>query len=142
MTTDKQALVRHAVLLFYLFTSVYSRVFSFTGILWNNSNPKCMYIKIEVSVYTEFILVRLCNKLFRNTLESILGTNQYWTMSVQFLAQGNNDLPLLLHLKPCIKQSLDYLLEVLTTQPCRHPNRNFIDLSLFYIMFIICFLRG
>ena len=49
---------------------------------------------IFVLVYThsEFILVRLWRKLLadRNTLESIPGTNQYWAISVKFLAQGNN----------------------------------------------------
>ena len=50
----------------------------------------------EYLVYTEFILVWLCRKLlaYRNTLESFPGTNQYWAMSVKFLAQGNNGLPL------------------------------------------------
>ena len=49
-------------------------------------------------VYTEFILVPLCRKrfslIYRNTLESVPGTNQYWAMSVKFLAQGNNNLAL------------------------------------------------
>ena len=37
--------------------------------------------------YTEFIVVQLCSKLlaYRNTLESVPGTNQYWAMSVSFL---------------------------------------------------------
>ena len=48
------------------------------------------------SVFTEFILVRLWRKLipYRNTLESVPGTKQYWAMSVKFLAEGNNGLPL------------------------------------------------
>ena len=31
---------------------------------------------------------------YRNTLESVHGTNQYWVMNVMFHAQGNNGLPL------------------------------------------------
>jgi hypothetical protein len=31
---------------------------------------------------------------YRHTFESVPGTNQYWAISVKFLAQGNNDLPL------------------------------------------------
>ena len=27
---------------------------------------------------------------YRNTFESVPGTNQYWAMSIKFLAQGNN----------------------------------------------------
>ena len=52
--------------------------------------------KIIILVYTEFILVRLCRKLlaYRYTLESVPGTNHYWEISVKFLAQGNNGLPL------------------------------------------------
>jgi hypothetical protein len=51
-------------------------------------------ISIPFLVYTEFILVRLCRKLlaYKHTFESIPGTNQYWAMSVKFLAQGNNDM--------------------------------------------------
>ena len=47
-------------------------------------------------VHSEFILVWLYKKLlaYRNTLESVLGINQYWAMSVKFLAQWNNGLPL------------------------------------------------
>ena len=48
-------------------------------------------------VYTEFILFRLCRKLFslyRNTLESVPGTNQYWAISLKFPAEGNNGLSL------------------------------------------------
>jgi hypothetical protein len=38
----------------------------------------------------------LCRKLkaYRHTFDSVLGTNQYWAISVKFLAQGNNDWPL------------------------------------------------
>ena len=52
----------------------------------------CFVRKLDVLVYTEFILVRLCRKLlaYINTLESIPGTDQYWVISVKFLAQGNN----------------------------------------------------
>ena len=54
---------------------------------------KCKYYIIAV-VYTEFNLVWLWRKLlaYRNTLESVPGTNQYWAISVWFLAQGNNGL--------------------------------------------------
>ena len=47
-------------------------------------------------LYTEFVLVWLCRKLlaYRNTLESVPGTNQYWAVSVKFLAHGNNSLSL------------------------------------------------
>ena len=53
--------------------------------------------------YTEFILVRLCRKLlaYRNTLEYVPGTNQYWAMSVMFLAHGNNDLSLIWFIFSC-----------------------------------------
>ena len=46
--------------------------------------------------YTEFILVQLFRKLlaYRITLDSVPGTNQYWAMSIKFLAQGNNGLSL------------------------------------------------
>ena len=55
------------------------------------------YIKLIYTsslVYTEFILVQMCRKLlaYRNTLQSLPGTNQYIAMSAKFLAQGNNDL--------------------------------------------------
>ena len=45
-------------------------------------------------VYTEFILVQLWKKLlaYRNILKSVPGNNQYWAISVKFLAQGNNRL--------------------------------------------------
>ena len=48
-------------------------------------------------VYAKFILVWLRRKLlaYINTLESVLGTNQYWAISVKFLAQGNNSLSLI-----------------------------------------------
>ena len=56
-----------------------------------SSWPSCLYL-----VYTEFILVQLFRRLLahRNTMESVPGTNQYWTMGVKFLAKGNNSLPL------------------------------------------------
>ena len=43
--------------------------------------------------YTDFILVWLYIKLIE-TLESVPGTIQYCAMSVNYLAQGNNALPL------------------------------------------------
>ena len=41
--------------------------------------------------YTEFILVWLWKNLlaYRNTLGFVPGTNQYWAISVKFLAQLN-----------------------------------------------------
>ena len=47
-------------------------------------------------VCTDFILVRLWRRIlaYRNTLDSVPGTNQYWTVGVKFLAQGNNGLSL------------------------------------------------
>jgi hypothetical protein len=69
-----------------------------TLIIFNNdfSYGKMGQQMIYNLVYTEFILVRLCRKLnaYRHTFESVPGTNQYWALSVKFLAQGNNDLPL------------------------------------------------
>ena len=71
-------------------------------------NKVCYRLKSHIVlslVYTEFILVWLWRKLlcYRNTLESVPGTNQYW--------QGLN---------PCGKWSLDYKSDVLTTRPRRH----------------------
>ena len=43
-----------------------------------------------------WIYFSLCRKLLAyniETLKSVPGTNQYWAMSVKFLAQGNNGLP-------------------------------------------------
>ena len=60
---------------------------------WNIFN---IYTHILAFSLLEFILVWFCKKLsaYRNILESVHGTNQYWAMSVKFLAQGDNDLPL------------------------------------------------
>ena len=54
----------------------------------------CKQLSVYALVYTEFILVRLWKKLlaYRNTLESVPGTNQYWAINAKFLAQGNNGL--------------------------------------------------
>ena len=64
-------------------------------------------------LYTEFISAWLCRKLlaYRNTLKSLPpGTNQYWAMSVKFLAQGNNGLSLtgFEPMRLAILRSLDY----------------------------------
>ena len=55
---------------------------------------KIKYIHfLKLLVYPELISVQLCRKLgaYRHTLKSIPGTNQYRAISVNFLAQGNND---------------------------------------------------
>ena len=46
--------------------------------------------------FFSFILVQLWRKLlaYINTLESVPGTNQYWAISVKFIAQRNNGLSL------------------------------------------------
>ena len=51
---------------------------------------------IDFSLYWIYFLVQLWRKLiaYRNTLESIPGTNMYWAISVKFLAQGNKRLTL------------------------------------------------
>ena len=51
-------------------------------------------------IYFIPILYRLCMKLiiniaYRYTLESVPETNQYWTVSVKFLAQGQRQAPFL-----------------------------------------------
>ena len=55
----------------------------------------CLLSSTRSLVYTEFILVRMCRNLlgYRNTPESVPGTNQYWAVSVKVLAQGNNRFP-------------------------------------------------
>ena len=73
------------IVLFVVYTCIYN---GFVGRLM---------IEMLVLVYTEFILVWLWRQLFayRNSLESVPGTNQYWAMCVKFLAQGNNGLSLI-----------------------------------------------
>ena len=64
-----------------------------TFFLWNDWQW-CIQpdLLIDWLVYTEFILVWLLRKLlaYRHTIESVPGTNQYWAVSVKFLAQGND----------------------------------------------------
>ena len=45
----------------------------------------CMEYHSDLLLYTEFILVRLCRNLlaYRNTVESVPGTNQYWVIYVK-----------------------------------------------------------
>ena len=61
-----------------------------------NTRSHIHFFSLVYLVYTEFILVRLWTKLlaYRNTLESVPGTNQYWAISVKFLAQAINGLSL------------------------------------------------
>ena len=77
-------------------------------------------------VYTEFILVWLCRKLeaYKHTLESIPWTNQYWAISVKFLAQENNEKPLTGFEPTPFLQSFDYKSETLTTGPRSHNDIN------------------
>ena len=52
---------------------------------------------ILILVYTKFVLVRLCRKLFayKNTVESVPGTNQYWEVVQSLLLMKTaNDLSL------------------------------------------------
>ena len=45
-------------------------------------------------VYTQYILLDCVGSCKINTVRSIPRTNQYWAMTVKFLAQGNNGLPM------------------------------------------------
>ena len=51
---------------------------------------------MQMLVYNTFILIRLYRELlaYRNTIEYVPGINQYWEMSVKFLTQANNGLPM------------------------------------------------
>ena len=94
--------------------------------------------------YTEFILVRLYRKLLtvRNTLESFHETNQYGPMSVKFLSQGNNDLPLT-GFEPMILRLLARHVNHSTTPiPCHTCSINAADSLGFHLFFftIITFL--
>ena len=90
---------------------------------------------IKILVYTEFILVRLWRKLlaYRNTLESVPGINQYWAISVKFLAQGNNGLSLT-GFEPMRLAILILLVRRVISRPRRHfffkkSNKNIVDSS-------------
>ena len=56
---------------------------------------KCHYAPRTVfSLYKIYFILFWKLLAYRNNLESVPGTNQYWAMSVEFLAHGNNSLPL------------------------------------------------
>ena len=66
----------------------------------NNSTSafyKCGMIKTE-TLFSLYWIYSVClwRKLlaYRNAFESVPGTNQFWAISVKFLAQGNNGLSL------------------------------------------------
>ena len=79
---------------------------------------------LSVLVYTEFISVWLWRKLLAciNTLESVPGTNQYWAISVKFLAQGHNSLSLTGFERIAASDPLE---DYLTTWPSRHLHIHF-----------------